>query len=191
MRTLVDIHEKLGAADVVLEEHHGVEMEKQAEEDAAGRIMARGFADELNKLAELKMRVSDADEGGKKTVGVPTSTGPDAADRRTRNLPRDVKRVKVGPNRRMDFGESEVPTVTPSLRHRAKSSLKAVGRAFEEASKKDSAARGAQAGRDLSALEAADTPRANIRATVRSIGRNVKKKIDQKREMDEMESAGD
>jgi hypothetical protein len=42
--SLVDTYEKIAAADAE-------RFEKLAEEDAAGRIMARGFMDELNKLA--------------------------------------------------------------------------------------------------------------------------------------------
>lgn len=45
MKSLVDAYEKLAAES-------DEEMFKLAEEEAAGRIMARGFMDELNKLAQ-------------------------------------------------------------------------------------------------------------------------------------------
>jgi hypothetical protein len=48
---LVDIHETLSSYDAELEKEAAVEYEKLAEEDAAGRIMARGFMDELQKIA--------------------------------------------------------------------------------------------------------------------------------------------
>ncbi|KKK89286.1 hypothetical protein LCGC14_2734630 [marine sediment metagenome] len=51
MRNLVDVHAKLSVADEALEKQASVEFEKLAEEDAAGRIMARGFMDELHRLA--------------------------------------------------------------------------------------------------------------------------------------------
>lgn len=57
MKTLTEVYEKLAAVDKPLQEKHAQEqavLHKQAEEeDAAGRIMARGFADELHKLAGL------------------------------------------------------------------------------------------------------------------------------------------
>jgi hypothetical protein len=52
--SLADMYEKIAAADQDVEEQHDElsEIEKVASEyDAAGRIMARGFQDELNKLA--------------------------------------------------------------------------------------------------------------------------------------------
>lgn len=50
--SLVDIHNRISSADQQLEKQAEAEMQKWAEEDAAGRIMARGFMDELNKLAQ-------------------------------------------------------------------------------------------------------------------------------------------
>jgi len=44
MDSLVDAYEKIA-------QEEELEMSKLAEEDAAGRIMARGFMDELNKIA--------------------------------------------------------------------------------------------------------------------------------------------
>ena len=49
--SLVDIHDQISAHDSALEKEAAVEFQKLAEEDAAGRIMARGFMDELQKLA--------------------------------------------------------------------------------------------------------------------------------------------
>ena len=55
MQTLTEVYEKLAAVDPVIKEEvikQASELEKLAEEeDAAGRIMARGFADELQKIA--------------------------------------------------------------------------------------------------------------------------------------------
>jgi len=51
MRNLTDIHNQLSAADQVYLEKHAEQIKIAEEEDAAGRIMARGFADELTKLA--------------------------------------------------------------------------------------------------------------------------------------------
>ena len=52
MNNLTDVLEKLSSVDVVKQARQS-EMTKQAEEeDAAGRIMARGFADELQKIAQ-------------------------------------------------------------------------------------------------------------------------------------------
>lgn len=50
--SLTDVYNTLSARDQELEKEAAIELEKQAEEDAAGRIMARGFYDELQKLAE-------------------------------------------------------------------------------------------------------------------------------------------
>lgn len=50
MESLTDIYAQLSAQDNELQKQ-AEELQKQAEEeDAAGRIMARGFADELNNL---------------------------------------------------------------------------------------------------------------------------------------------
>ncbi|RKX67343.1 MAG: hypothetical protein DRP42_00665 [Tenericutes bacterium] len=48
---LTDIYDAVSSHDVELEKAAADEFCKVAEEDAAGRIMARGFMDELNKLA--------------------------------------------------------------------------------------------------------------------------------------------
>jgi len=51
MRNLTDIHHQLSSADQVYLEKQAEQYKIAEEEDAAGRIMARGFADELQKLA--------------------------------------------------------------------------------------------------------------------------------------------
>jgi len=55
MQTLTEVYEKLASVDPTIKEQleqQATELEKTAEEeDAAGRIMARGFADELQKIA--------------------------------------------------------------------------------------------------------------------------------------------
>jgi hypothetical protein len=52
MRNLTDIHQQLSAVDHVYLEKQAEAIKIAEEEDAAGRIMARGFADELAKLAQ-------------------------------------------------------------------------------------------------------------------------------------------
>ena len=49
---LTDVHARLVAADKPLMDKTASLRKQAEEEDAAGRIMARGFADELRKLAE-------------------------------------------------------------------------------------------------------------------------------------------
>lgn len=51
MRNLTEVHEKLAATDTTLRSQEEELVKQAEEEDAAGRIMARGFTDELNKLA--------------------------------------------------------------------------------------------------------------------------------------------
>lgn len=64
MRTLTEVYEKVASQDVELEKQ-AAELVKQAEEeDAAGRIMARGFADELSKLAESPFALSTPGQTG-------------------------------------------------------------------------------------------------------------------------------
>jgi len=75
---LVDIHEQLSSYDSELEKEAAVEYEKLAEEDAAGRIMARGFMDELQKIAgglapitpgqTVKSKPYDTSAGAQKAV---------------------------------------------------------------------------------------------------------------------------
>lgn len=52
MESLTDLYNQLIVPqDEELEKQAGEMLKVAEEEDAAGRIMARGFADELNKLA--------------------------------------------------------------------------------------------------------------------------------------------
>ena len=52
MESLTELYENmLVPQDEELEKQAGELIKQAEEEDAAGRIMARGFADELNKLA--------------------------------------------------------------------------------------------------------------------------------------------
>lgn len=55
MPTLTEIHEKLAAADNVIAAENYELQKEAAEEEAAGRITARGFYDELSKLAAASM----------------------------------------------------------------------------------------------------------------------------------------
>lgn len=49
--SLTDIYNDISAHDAAYLEKHAQQIKVAEEEDAAGRIMARGFADELHKLA--------------------------------------------------------------------------------------------------------------------------------------------
>ena len=51
MNNLVDIYEQISARDMEYLEKAAAEKVAAEEQDAAGRIMARGFADELQKIA--------------------------------------------------------------------------------------------------------------------------------------------
>ncbi len=53
MNSIAEIYEQLSAKDVEYLEKQAAEARVAEEEDAAGRIMARGFADELRKLAGM------------------------------------------------------------------------------------------------------------------------------------------
>jgi len=53
MRSMTEIYETLSAKDAELLEKQAAIKIAEEEEDAAGRIMARGFADELAKLANM------------------------------------------------------------------------------------------------------------------------------------------
>lgn len=64
LRSLTEVHQKIAAQDAELEKQ-AAEMLKIAEEhDAAGRIMARGFADELHKLADASFALSSPQAQG-------------------------------------------------------------------------------------------------------------------------------
>lgn len=51
MQSLQDVYNQIASQDVELEKRAGELLKQAEEEDAAGRITARGFADELAKLA--------------------------------------------------------------------------------------------------------------------------------------------
>lgn len=80
MRNLTDIHNQLSVADQVYLEKRAEQIKIAEEEDAAGRIMARGFADELTKLAQpvapsLSVPKPLAVPGGDKSVPAAYKTG--------------------------------------------------------------------------------------------------------------------
>lgn len=50
--SLLDVYNQISSHDAELLEKQAAAIKQAEEEDAAGRIMARGFADELNKLAQ-------------------------------------------------------------------------------------------------------------------------------------------
>ena len=52
MKSLTDVYNQVASHDAELEKQAAVLIKQAEEEDAAGRIMARGFADELNKIAQ-------------------------------------------------------------------------------------------------------------------------------------------
>lgn len=52
MNSLTEIYEQLSVKDNELEKQAAELLKQAEEEDAAGRIMARGFAAELNSLIE-------------------------------------------------------------------------------------------------------------------------------------------
>ncbi len=82
MRNLTDIHNQLSVADQVYLEKRAEQIKIAEEEDAAGRIMARGFADELTKLAadgDVARKVQAGAIGGivpAKPVQLPTPNAP-------------------------------------------------------------------------------------------------------------------
>ena len=51
MSSLTDVYNQIASADAQLLEKQAAHIKLAEEEDAAGRIMARGFADELQKIA--------------------------------------------------------------------------------------------------------------------------------------------
>jgi hypothetical protein len=72
---LTEVYEKLAAADAVIQEQEQEVMDKLGEEDAAGRIMARGFADELSKLGEFGGQPSFGGPAGDTIKSKPYQTG--------------------------------------------------------------------------------------------------------------------
>jgi len=57
--SLADLFSQMEASDETIQKEASELHKQAAEEDAAGRIMARGFMDELNKLANA----IDVEEG--------------------------------------------------------------------------------------------------------------------------------
>lgn len=58
MGSLTDIYDQISAGDAALLEKQAAMIKQAEEEDSAGRIMARGFADELHKLAQGPMAIT-------------------------------------------------------------------------------------------------------------------------------------
>lgn len=92
MNSLTDVYETISAADAELLEKQAAHIKQAEEEDAAGRIMARGFMDELHKLAQEPAVQGFSDKTNKMTkapsikanysVGT-GATGPSGITRRT------------------------------------------------------------------------------------------------------------
>ena len=87
MSNLTDVYNQLSAADAVYLEKHAAQVKIAEEEDAAGRIMARGFADELTKLAapaaggvgvmqNAKMPTGGGDVGARMNAAFPAPAAP-------------------------------------------------------------------------------------------------------------------
>ena len=67
--SLTDVYNDISDQDVVYLEKHAEQIKENEEEDAAGRIMARGFADEIHKLeAELATLRAQLDACRNKTI---------------------------------------------------------------------------------------------------------------------------
>jgi len=94
---LAEVHAELSRADQVLMEKHAVEMEKVAEEDAAGRIMARGFAEELCKLAGAMPNAKPAKKPnpalGRRAAATMPASGPSVGYAGSPALKRGAKKV--------------------------------------------------------------------------------------------------
>lgn len=92
--SLAEFLNEMEAADEELTKE-AAELEKQAaEEDAAGRIMARGFMDELNKLAQVTGKGTAADPmKGFKPMNVGKSWKPGST------VPPAKKNTHVNPGR--------------------------------------------------------------------------------------------
>lgn len=99
--TLTDIYNDISAHDQEYLEKHAEQIKVAEEEDAAGRIMARGFADELHKLAQEPEVKGFADKTKKLTPpggtvktkgyqvgGGATGPGPSAVQGRTIKAPK-------------------------------------------------------------------------------------------------------
>jgi hypothetical protein len=153
---LTQIHEMIVEADAGEMAKVAVALEKVAEEDAAGRIMARGFMDELNKLAEDGWSTSGDVKpwDSKDYVTKPTksrkpqkyNSSTDSANRNSRTR-RPGKRVKMKPpimsfdtkvvkpsrkweDKRRPYSKKRPRDTNPSL----VGTVKRVGREINEAS---------------------------------------------------------
>lgn len=100
MRSLTEVHQKIAAQDAELEKQ-AAEMLKIAEEqEAAGRIMARGFADELHKLADAYGSGYDPFSGGRAGRKGATGGVPKVAPAGDTNAPGQAynpRRTKMNP----------------------------------------------------------------------------------------------
>lgn len=92
--SLVDVLNQLEVADEELHKEAAEQEKLAAEEEAAGRIMARGFMDELNKLA--------ADSGMTFKPEVVTRSKPKPA-------PKSTSKVEVGKPTLTRAGTPELP----------------------------------------------------------------------------------
>jgi hypothetical protein len=88
MKSLVEVYNQLPVKDQELLEKQAADKIAADEQDAAGRIMARGFADELNMLSELHEKTANLTgnppggfgpsmPGGTRTPKPPTGMGAD------------------------------------------------------------------------------------------------------------------
>ena len=100
---LADVHRALEEADGYIGaeqyEKYAAEMEKAAEEDAAGRIMARGFLDEITKIAERTLPITGG-AGVERAVAQAAQTANRPAQPRPQRQPtmfRPGTRAGLGP----------------------------------------------------------------------------------------------
>lgn len=76
MNSLTELYQHLSAGDAEILEKQAAMIKQAEEEDAAGRIMARGFADELSKLAEVAKKAPPANPPtGRVEIGTGGSAG--------------------------------------------------------------------------------------------------------------------
>lgn len=73
--SLVDVLSQLEATDYEMEKEATEHEKFAAEQEAAGRIMARGFMDELNKLAQAGMQFKPQKVGPSASALPPKSVG--------------------------------------------------------------------------------------------------------------------
>jgi hypothetical protein len=72
--TLVDVYAQMSARDGEILEKQAMQKVAAQEADAAGRIMARGFADELGSLVKMAEGLAPLGSGGYSTA--PAAAGP-------------------------------------------------------------------------------------------------------------------